>query len=95
MKKFLLVLMAVVAFSSVAVAYNPHAAPEAVGGKIDANKQGANLAKPEAVGEKVDANKQGANLAKESERANNMLQKADNETGMGAAYSGSSGTAKK
>ena len=43
MKKFLLVLMAVVAFSSVGYAYNPHGAPEAVGSTVDAKKESAGL----------------------------------------------------
>ena len=71
MKKFLLVLMAVVAFSSVGYAYNPHGAPEAVGSTVDAKKESAGL-------------------AKETESAQNMLQKADNATGVGSSYSGKS-----
>ena len=90
MKKVLLVLMAAVAFSSAAFAYDPYAAPQAVGSNIDANKEGANLEEAQAVGSTVDANKEGANLAEETEKASNMLQNADNETGMGAPYTGSS-----
>ena len=101
--------MAAVAFSSAAFAYDPYAAPQAVGSNIDANKEGANLeeaqavgstvdankeganlGEAQAVGSTVDANKEGANLAEETEKVSDMLQNADNETGMGAPYSGGS-----
>ena len=88
MKKiFLLTLIAVFATSSMAFAFSPYENnAETVGtGRLESGTK----AKVK-VGNDLDANKKGAGLAKEGESAKDMLKQADDKTGLGAAYKGSS-----